>query len=423
MTANGGYFQQGGSSGTTTIAAKITGIGSVGINFDGPGTVILANSANNYAGDTRIGTQGPAYWVGGGAAATLVLGANNAIPYGGGAGNVVVGYAYSGPYRSMLDINGYSANINGLTTSLTGSQALYAVVDNLSTTPGTLTVGNNYASSTFDGVIQNTAGNLGLTKSGTGILALAGPNSYSGGTVVASGSVFTGGTGFGSGGVSLAAGTSVNVNANSGLTGFYYLSSSSIQAAANAITPPLYFNSLSSLQTHLAALTPSVIAQSNSVAGNAFSMDFNGEASGFPAAVQSNNQFFEALYTGGIHITSSGSYTFGLNSDDGSMIFIDGKTVVNDNAFQGESGSPPQQTGAITLSAGYHQIAIGYYQGNGPYGLQAYYQGPDSGERHGVHPQFRAHARPCRRLAARVRQPSTDRGQSRHRLRQYQPDL
>ena len=64
-------------------------------------------------------------------------------------------------------------------------------------------------------------------------------------------------------------------------------------------------------------------------------------------------------------------YTFGLTSDDGSMIYIDGKTVVNNNNDQGENGSTtvPHQTGGVTLSAGVHQIAIGFYQGAGGYGL------------------------------------------------------
>ena len=74
----------------------------------------------------------------------------------------------------------------------------------------------------------------------------------------------------------------------------------------------------------------------------------------------------------------SGTYTFGLNSDDGSVIFIDGNAVVSKGGGS-ESSSPPQQTGTASLSAGYHQIAIGYYQGPGAYGLQAYYDGADTG--------------------------------------------
>ena len=169
VTVNGGYIQQGYPTATnnTTVAAKITGAGFVGINFDGPGTVTFSNSGNDYAGDTRIGTEGPAYWLGGNASATLRLGADNVIPSGAGAGNVVVGYAYTG-YPCTLDLHGYNASINGLTTNLTGNETIYAIVDNLSSVPSTLTVGNNDATSTFAGQIRSTSGVLALIKVGSG---------------------------------------------------------------------------------------------------------------------------------------------------------------------------------------------------------------------------------------------------------------
>ena len=82
---------------------------------------------------------------------------------------------------------GYSANINGLTTTFTGSQTIYSIVDNLGTTPGTLTVGNDDATSTFAGVIQNTFGTLALTKAGSGTQVLSGSNTYTGPTTINTG--------------------------------------------------------------------------------------------------------------------------------------------------------------------------------------------------------------------------------------------
>ncbi len=108
-----------------------------------------------------------------------------------------------------------------------------------------------------------------------------------------------------------------------------------------------------------------------------FPGNYNGNG---PAFTQND---FEASYTGKITISASGggTYTFGLNSDDGSMVFIDGNAVVNDNNYQGQNGSNPatQATGSVYLAPGPHDITILYYQGTGGYGLNASYNGPDSG--------------------------------------------
>ena len=221
-----------------------------------------------------------------------------------------------------------------------------------------------------------------LTIAGNGVTTLAGPNAYHAGTVVSGGTVNTGGTGFGAGTVNLAAGTVVNVNANSGLTGVFYQNDPTLISAANNQGGSMAFmNTLSGIQSHFAALTPITVAQNNSVTntGN-FNLDPNGQGSGFPAIVRNTNgaNYFEAIYTGAINITTSGTYTFGTDSDDGSMVYIDGNAVQNLNGFRGESGFPAS-TGSIALSAGQHQITIGYYQGTGGYGLKAGYQGPDTG--------------------------------------------
>ena len=287
-----------------------------------------------------------------------------------GAGILTLARAAT-PITGSTTISGGTLQVgNGGSGASIGSTSGVSIADN-----GTLAF-NHASAVTFAPSIN---GNGSLFKTGSGLLTLTAVNSaYTGGTTITGGTASTGGTALGMGSVNLAAGTAVNVNANSGLTGFYYLKSTTIYAGANGSGPPSYFNSLSTLQAHLATLTPPLIVQSNSVNGNVFTMDTGGEGSGFPPTVQANNQYFESIFTGAISITNSGSYTFGLNSDDGSMIWIDGNTVVSNNAYQGESSSPPQETGTITLSAGYHQISIGYYQGNGAYGLQAYYNGPDS---------------------------------------------
>ncbi len=57
LGASGGYFDAGWNE-SITINGQITGAGTLNINLDS-GPVVLANSGNNYTGDTIIGTDGP----------------------------------------------------------------------------------------------------------------------------------------------------------------------------------------------------------------------------------------------------------------------------------------------------------------------------------------------------------------------------
>ena len=172
--ASGGYFDAGWTL-PLTISAKITGAGPLLVNLDGGSYVVLGNTGNNYTGDTCIGTNGPNYYAPG-SLAGLQLGANGVIPNGSGFGNVSI----SATYKGQLDLNGHTQTINGL-----GGDGTV----NNSTGSGSLSVGNNSASSTFSGVIENTGGTLALTKVGSGTLTLSGANTYTGGTSIGAGTL------------------------------------------------------------------------------------------------------------------------------------------------------------------------------------------------------------------------------------------
>ena len=329
----------------------------------GGGTLTLT-AANTYAGGTTLN------------AGQLSLGNASALGTGritinGGAIDNTTGGDVSLSANNPQTWNGdftYVGSAHNLNLG-TGAVTL-AGNSQLTVSANTLTVG---------GVIS---GAHSLAVAGPGTLALTAGNIYTGGTSLASNATVKTYTGmpFGTGTVNLAAGTTVKVDPVPGLTGLYYLNSPSIVAATNAGTPPSYFNSYATLMSHVAGVVPSLESPTN-LFGAGLSTDYNGEDTGFPALVQSNPNDFEALYTGAINITTGGTYTFGTASDDGSMVYIDGKAVVNNNYFQGEPGnnSGPQRTGQVTLSAGLHQITIGFYQGGGGYGLEAYYNGADTG--------------------------------------------
>jgi fibronectin-binding autotransporter adhesin len=128
-----------------TFNGAIGGVG--GINLNG-GTMILANSGNNYSGSTSI-TNG-----------TLQLGADNAVPT---ATNLVV------TLGSNFDLSTFDQTLGSL-----------AGAGDVLLGTGTITTQNNN-STTFSG---NMSGNGSFTKNGTGTTILSGTNSYLGTTTV-----------------------------------------------------------------------------------------------------------------------------------------------------------------------------------------------------------------------------------------------
>lgn len=153
-----------------TIASALTEDGSSpggGFTKLGAGTNTMSVAGNTWSGDTTISNG------------TLRMAAVNVIPNGAGKGNVII------PSGSTLDLNTNSTTINGLTGAGT--------VNNSVAGAATLTVGNNNVSSAFNGVIKNTAGTLGLTKIGTGLLTLTAPNTFSGNTFVRAGTLLLNG--------------------------------------------------------------------------------------------------------------------------------------------------------------------------------------------------------------------------------------
>ena len=204
--------------GAYTIAAANAGVASTGLNYFsgvisgslaltkyGAGTQYLAG-ANTYSGATTI------------QAGRLRLGIANALPSGAGKGdvtiqgsNVINGLIVPG----ILDAGGYDQAINGLnsttggfvvnTPTLSNNGTAWGVTAgpsgfqttgfNTASTTNTLTVGNNNATASFNGVLQDgftvipvagtgagtgVNGYLALTKTGTGTQTLSGANTATG---------------------------------------------------------------------------------------------------------------------------------------------------------------------------------------------------------------------------------------------------
>lgn len=75
---------------------------------------------------------------------------------------------------------------------------------------------------------------------------------------------------------------------------------------------------------------------------------------------------FGAEITGCLAVATDGTYTFTLDSDDGSMLFIDGGLVVDN----GGAHPPLVVSGSTSLAAGMHSFSVEFFEDfGGPSGV------------------------------------------------------
>lgn len=137
--------------------------------------------------------------------------------------------------------------------------------------------------------------------------------------------------------------------ATNGLMGFYY---SVTNTSAD-------FASLKAMEAHFSRHTPN-LAASSSLAGPTFDFGDAGQYLPLPyGAGGSRTEFFEVLWRGTITVPQSTSYTFLVRHDDGFLLAIDGKMVMNRLV-----NNLTEET--IYLTAGKHDMVLGLYQDTGP---------------------------------------------------------
>ena len=80
-----------------------------------------------------------------------------------------------------------------------------------------------------------------------------------------------------------------------------------------------------------------------------------------------------ARFSGLIDIPETGNWTLYLNSDDGSELWIDGVSAIQNYGSHGMR----EHSVTMNLSAGYHDFRIEFFQGGGPHGLILSWDGPN----------------------------------------------
>jgi hypothetical protein len=79
---------------------------------------------------------------------------------------------------------------------------------------------------------------------------------------------------------------------------------------------------------------------------------------GFPG-ISKRTEWFAIDYTGRFWIGKPGEYKFELTSDDGSMLYVDDKLVIDNSGLH----PPVTLHGKVDLAGGIHNIRIEYFQG------------------------------------------------------------
>ncbi len=326
----GGQLTMGAAISQTAAGKTLTKLGN---------GVLILNAASTYSGATTIG------------AGTIRMGVANALPSGGA---VTVGGG------ATLDLNGFSQ-----TVSTAGGDG---TVTNSTGTPGTFTIGAGGASGSVSTAIKDGAGAVSVVKTGAGTVTLSSLTSnYSGGTLVSAGVLgVTGSTAsnpLGVGGVTLAGGTlALQGQLEGGLKGEYF---SGGPDQAN-------YASAAALNAYWGTITPAVTAQTTTGGQTDFNFsNGGGYGGGAPFVSQGfgGTDNIQARFTGKIYLPQAGIYRFQTTSDDGSVLAIDGTTVALNNFFQGAT----TRGGNIDLTAGYHDIMIGFNEGGGGAGLLVEY--------------------------------------------------
>lgn len=144
---------------------------------NGPGTILL-NSAGNNIGDTAVQYIH-----------LLKLGVSDALATN---RNLLIGANPNNgdpnAERGTFDLAGFNQTINGLYGNGTNAAAHPAtrLITNSAAGQSTLTIGNGNATNSFNGLI---AGNVALTKIGTGVQTLSGTNTFTGVTTILGGTL------------------------------------------------------------------------------------------------------------------------------------------------------------------------------------------------------------------------------------------
>ncbi len=347
-------------NGATTISAGTLQIGNGGTTGSLNTSSTITDNANLVFNNTGILGQGANF------SAAPITGSGTLTQAGAG-GTLVLTAANS--YTGVTTISAGTLQVGS--GGATGALGPGSVFDNATLAfklSGPTTVANQIS------------GSGSVVQAGAGTTTLGSVNGYSGGTTISSGTLAVGAVPFGasplgSGAVTLSGGTLAlkgqqQLTMTAGLLGTYFLTNP--QAAYCNGNPDFHQGSnLTNYFNGVSHTAPNYVQAQTNTGTNTTTFNLGANFSSYVGASSATwtaaTTDFAAMFNGFLNVPTAGAYTFGTNSDDGSVLFIDGNLVVNANQEQG----PTQINANVTLTAGVHSIVIGFFQDGGGYALSA----------------------------------------------------
>lgn len=318
------------------LSYPFSGAGS--LRKEGGGALTLSGQ-NSYGGITYID------------AGTLRVTATNVLPSGAGKGAVTIAAG------ATLETDGRDLQVGGL-------NGAGQVKDSVGTTTA-LYVGADNVTASFAGT---TDPQLDVIKVGGGTQRLTHPDGSFANAEIRAGTLELFGNTAVTGVVETAGGTLGVTFGTQGLIGEYY--------TLAAVPSTGDFVSYAAVTNFLSGKTPNVVHNSTG-----FGATFNALNTGsrFPAPYNvKDTSNFAVLWEGLFAAQTSGSYGFATASDDGSVLFIDGQMVVDNNAMQSYTPGDSNVVTYVELEAGMHQIAIAFFEAGGDQGLTVWFKPPES---------------------------------------------
>ena len=326
-------------SDTFAVAGVISGSGIVQQN--GTGTTVLAG-ANTYAGGTHLNAG--------------ILAVNSDLNLGSGA----------------LSFNGGTLQALGAGGGISSSKPV-----NLAAGGGTF-LADAGTTSTLNGSITGVGA---WTKSGTGTLALAGMNSYAGGTTIAAGTIVTqNASALGTGPVAFGNGTALQIHDLLNVNGNWTVSSGTASVSGGTVQTFGDFN-LRGGGTLIANANFNIpgaanINSSGFVVNRTFTVNDNVNLNGSSAAIVNGvlaSASVNVNDASSLVVNNAGTVAANVNVGpsallglfgriNGSVVnagFFQGTGVVNGNVLNSGTVSPGASIGTLTINGNYTQTASG----------------------------------------------------------------
>ena len=103
------------------------------------------------------------------------------------------------------------------------------------------------------------------------------------------------------------------------------------------------------------------------------SINFASSSNPHPGLDSRFKDTFSVRFTSSINIPEDGNWTFYLNSDDGSEMWLDGVSLIQNHGTHGMR----EYSGYRNITSGYHELRVEMFEGGGPHGVILSWEGPN----------------------------------------------